>query len=270
MTKVKILLLLVLCLVSTFSVVGCGKDENTLVIGATSTPHAEILEYAKPLFEAKGYKLQIEVFSKYQLLNPALSAGDLDANYFQHIPYLNEYNEAENDNLVALNKIHYEPFGLYGNGIPDLNSVPVNTTIFVPNDGSNLTRALLLLVQEGLIEIDSSKNINTGLSLLDVTNNNGFEIVAIAANTVPAQFKNNSNVLAVINGNYALGANIDINTALAVEDAIGDAANTYANIIAVRSGFENDPKILALIEVLTSDEVKTFITNKYNGAVLPM
>ena len=270
MKKVKILLLLVLCLVSTFSVVGCGKDENTLVIGATSTPHAEILEYAKPLFEAKGYKLQIEVFSKYQLLNPALSAGDLDANYFQHIPYLNEYNQAENDNLVALNKIHYEPFGLYGNGITDLNSVPANTTIFIPNDGSNLTRALLLLVQEGLIEIDSSKNINTGVSLLDVTNNNGYEIVAIAANTVPAQFKNNNNVLAVINGNYALDANIDINTALAVEDAHGDAANTYGNIIAVRSGFENDPKILALIEVLTSEEVKTFITNKYNGAVLPL
>ena len=270
MKKIKIIVLLFLCIVSTFSLVGCGRYENTIVIGATSTPHAEILEFAKPLLEAKGYKLQIEVFSKYQLLNPALSAGDLDANYFQHIPYLNEYNQAKKDNLVALNKIHYEPFGLYGNGIDDLNNVSSGTTIFVPNDGSNLTRALLLLVQEGLIEIESSKNIDTGVSLLDVTNDNGFEIIAIAANTVPAQFKNNSNALAVINGNYALDANIDINTALAVEAADGDAANTYANIIAVRSGDENLEKILALIEVLTSDEVKTFITNKYNGAVLPM
>lgn len=263
-------IVLLLCIISSIALVGCVKDENTIIVGATSTPHAEILEFAKPLLEEKGYKLQIEVFSKYQLLNPALVGGDLDANYFQHIPYLNDFNNTENTNLVAVSKIHYEPFGLYGNGITDLSDLSSGTTIFVPNDDSNLTRALLLLVQEGLIEVDSSKNINTGISLLDVTNDNGYELVAVSANTVAAQYKNNSNVLAVINGNYALAANININTALAVEDAEGEAANTYANVIAVRSGSEKDPKILALLEVLTSQEVKDYITSKYSGAVLPM
>ena len=123
-------IVLLLCIISSIALVGCVKDENTIIVGATSTPHAEILEFAKPLLEEKGYKLQIEVFSKYQLLNPALVGGDLDANYFQHIPYLNDFNNTENTNLVAVSKIHYEPFGLYGNGITDLSDLSSGTTIF--------------------------------------------------------------------------------------------------------------------------------------------
>lgn len=273
MRKIKLLVLLFICTIATFTLVACGSDdvndETTIVVGATSAPHAEILDFAKPLLEEKGYTLKVEVFGKYELLNPALSNGDFIANYFQHTPYLNEYNAAQNDNLVSVAKIHYEPLGLYGKGITDLNNVN-GTTIFIPNDNSNLTRALLLLAAEGIIEIDSTKNINTGVSLYDVTNNKGNEIVPVKANTVPAQYKNNSKCLAVINGNYAIDAKISISTALATEDSSSEAASIYANIIAVKSGNENNPKVLALIEVLTSQTVKDYITSKYQGAVLPM
>lgn len=269
MRKINILILLLITLLSLSTLVGC-KDENTLVVGATSAPHAEILEFAKPLFEEKGYKLQIEVFEDYTLLNPALQSGNLDVNYFQHTPYLNSFNSKKGTNLVSVAKIHYEPFGLYGKGISDLNNVPSGTTIFVPNDDSNLTRALLLLQQEGLVELDSNKNAMTGIDVNDITNSNGYNIQPVAADLVPAQFKNNDNILAVINGNYAIASKISISTALAIESADGDAASTYGNILAVKSGNENDPKVLALIEILSSQVVKDYITSTYNGAVLPL
>lgn len=269
MKKINILVLLLISVLSLSILVGC-KDENTLVVGATSAPHAEILEFAKPLFEEKGYKLEIEVFEDYTLLNPALQADDLDVNYFQHTPYLDSFNAKRKTNLVSVAKIHYEPFGLYAKGISDLNNVPQGTTIFVPNDDSNLTRALLLLQQENLISLDPNKNTTTGIDINDITNNNGYNIQPVAADLVPAQYKNNDHILAVINGNYAIASNISISTALAIESANGDAANTYANILAVKSGNETNDKVLALIEVLSSQQVKDFITNKYNGAVLPM
>lgn len=270
MRKNNLLILMLAIIVSLLTLTGCKEDENTIVVGATSAPHAEILEAAKPLLEEKGYKLKIEVFEDYTLLNPALASDDLDANYFQHIPYLNSYNEKRKTNLVSVAKIHYEPFGLYGKGISDLNNVPAETTIFIPNDDSNLTRALLLLAQEDLIEIDSNKNANTGVDVTDITDDKGYNIVPVAADLVPAQYKNNNNILAVINGNYAIASNISVSTALAVEDADGDAAMTYGNVIAVNKGNENNPKILALIEVLNSQTIKDYITNTYNGAVLPL
>ena len=269
MKKINVLVLLLICILSLTTLVGC-KDENTLVVGATSAPHAEILEFAKPLFEAKGYKLQIEVFEDYTLLNPALESDDLDVNYFQHTPYLDSFNAKRKTNLVSVAKIHYEPFGLYGKGISDFNNLILGTTIFVPNDDSNLTRALLLLKQEGLIELDPNKNTTTGIDVNDITNTKGFNIQPVAADLVPAQYKNSDNVLAVINGNYAIASNISISTALAIENADGDAASTYANILAVKSGNENNEKVLALIEVLSSQTVKDYITSTYNGAVLPM
>ena len=269
MRKINYLVLLLVSVLSLVALTGC-KDENTLIVGATSAPHAEILEFAKPLFEEKGYKLEIEVFEDYTLLNPALQSDDLDVNYFQHTPYLNSYNSKRRTNLVSVAKVHYEPFGLYGKGIDNLDNVPVGTTIFVPNDDSNLTRALLLLQQEGLVELDQTKNTETGIDVNDITNNKGFNIQPVAADLVPAQYKNSNNILAVINGNYAIASNISISTALAIESANGDAANTYANILAVKSGKENDPKVLALIEVLSSQTVKDYITSKYNGAVLPL
>lgn len=270
MQKKKLVILVLTLLLAVLSLTGCKEDENTIVVGATSAPHAEILEAAKPLLEAKGFKLKIEVFEDYTLLNPALASKDLDANYFQHIPYLNSYNEKRKTNLLSVATIHYEPFGLYGKGISDLTKIPAGTTIFIPNDDSNLTRALLLLAQENLIEIDSNKNVNTGIDVTDITNSNGYNIVPVAADLVPAQYKNNDNILAVINGNYAIASNISISTALAVEDANGEAATTYGNVIAVNKDDVNDPKILALIEALQSQTIKDYITNTYNGAVLPL
>jgi D-methionine transport system substrate-binding protein len=172
--------------------------------------------------------------------------------------------------LVSAGIIHYEPFGLYGNGISDLKNVPAGTKIIVPADSSNETRALLLLAQEGLIELDPSKTIDTGITTFDITNSNGYKVEAVQADMVPAQFKSESNVLAVINGNYALGANISISTALATEAKDGAAALTYGNIIAVKKGEENDARVKALVEVLTSETVKNWITTNYSGAVLPL
>lgn len=270
MKKSNLLILILTLIFSVASLSACKEDENTIVVGASSTPHAEILAAAKPLLEEKGYTLKIEVFDDYVMPNTTLQSGDLDANYFQHLPYLNSFNASKKTDLVSVGPVHYEPFGLYGKGITDLSNVPSGTVIFIPNDDSNLTRALLLLAQENLIEIDSSKNATTGVDLKDVTDNKGYELKAVDAGLVPAQYKNNNNILAVINGNYALSANISISTALAVEDAAGDAATTYANIIAVKAGNETNPKIVALYEVLTSQTIKDYITNTYNGAVLPL
>jgi D-methionine transport system substrate-binding protein len=278
MNMKKILLVLTL-LLGLLSLTSCNKVEkakqerkenNIILVGASSTPHAEILEYVKPLLAEKGYELQIRIFDDYVLPNEALNNGELDANYFQHTPYLNSYNKEKKTDLVSAGIIHYEPFGLYGNGISDLKNVPAGTKIIVPADSSNETRALLLLAQEGLIELDPSKTIDTGITTFDITNSNGYKVEAVQADMVPAQFKSESNVLAVINGNYALGANISISTALATEAKDGAAALTYGNIIAVQNGEENDARVKALVEVLTSETVKNWITTNYNGAVLPL
>lgn len=246
------------------------KERGILLVGASSTPHAEILEYVKPLMEEKGYELQIKVFDDYVLPNEALNNGELDANYFQHTPYLNSYNKENKTNLVSAGLIHYEPFGLYGNGITDLKNVPSGTQIIIPADDSNETRALLLLAQEGLIELDPTKTIETGITTFDITNANGLKVDAVQADMVAAQFKAGENILAVINGNYALAANINVSDALATEAKDGDAALTYGNIIAVKNGNEDDERVKALVEILTSKEVKDWITEKYNGAVLPL
>ena len=246
------------------------KENNIILVGASSTPHAEILEYVKPLMKEKGYDLQIKIFDDYVLPNEALNNGELDANYFQHTPYLNSYNKEKKTDLISAGIIHYEPFGLYGNGITDLKNVPVGTQIIIPADDSNETRALLLLAQEGLIELDPAKTIETGITTFDIIRDNGYKVEAVQADMVPAQFKNGENILAVINGNYALAANISVSTALATEARDGDAALTYGNIIAVKNGEENDERVKALIEVLTSEPVKNWISEKYNGAVLPL
>jgi D-methionine transport system substrate-binding protein len=270
MKKSNLLILIFTLVVSLCCLTSCGEDENTIVVGASSTPHAEILEAARPLLEEKGFTLKIEVFDDYVMPNTALQSEDLDANYFQHLPYLNNFNQSKKTKLASVGPVHYEPFGLYGKGIVDLTNVPNGTIIFIPNDDSNLTRALLLLAQEDLIEINPNKNATTGVDLTDVTDNKGYELKAVNADLVPSQYKNNNNILAVINGNYALASNISISTALAVEDSKGDAAITYANIIAVKAGNQLNPKIIALYEVLTSQTIKDYITNTYGGAVLPL
>ena len=241
-----------------------GKLE-VLKVGASSTPHAEILEQVKDTLAAEGYDLQIVVYDDYVLPNQSLADGSLDANYFQHTPYLNSFNAANGTDLVSAAKIHYEPFGLYGNGVDSVDAIASDATILIPADDSNETRALLLLAQEGLIELPADASAEKGVTTLDIVDAKGHDVQALQADTVPAQLANsNEGTVAVINGNYALQAS----DALAIEDASGDAAQTYANIVACRAGEENSAKIQALVKALQSDAVKTYIENTYNGAVV--
>ncbi|MGN0691090.1 MAG: MetQ/NlpA family ABC transporter substrate-binding protein [Oscillospiraceae bacterium] len=246
-----------------------AEGDNVIKVGATSTPHGEILEFVKDALAEKGYDLQITIYDDYVLPNKALADGELDANYFQHTPYLNSYNESNGTDLVSAALIHYEPFGLYGNGVASIDEVAEGASIVIPADDSNETRALLLLAQEGLITLPEGANAIDGVTTLDIVDDHGYSITTVQADTVAAQFANSDEgSLAVINGNYALAAGLDINSAIAVEDASGDAAQTYANIIAVRNGDENSEKIQALISVLQTDDVKQYIADNYNGAVV--
>lgn len=271
---VSVLLALVLTL-SLLAAVGCGKKqpaaEMTIKVGASSTPHAEILEQVKGALTEAGYTLEIIVFDDYVLPNQALSDGTLDANYFQHTPYLDSYNKENSTDLVSAASIHYEPFGVYSNDVTDLSALAEGATIIVPADDSNETRALLLLKQEGLITLPDDATAATGITTLDIVDNGGYNIVTVQADTVPAQLKNSDpGSIAVINGNYALAAGLKIADALAIEDASGDAAQTYANIIAVRNGEEGSEKTAALVNALKTDAVKTYINDTYAGAVLPI
>ena len=246
-----------------------ADGDNVIKIGATSTPHGEILEFVKDKLAEQGYDLQITIYDDYVLPDKAVADGELDANYYQHTPYLNSFNEANGTDLVSAASIHYEPFGLYANGIASVADIPEGATIVIPADDSNETRALLLLAQEGLITLPEGANALDGVKTLDIVDDHGFNITTVQADTVAAQFANaGDGSLAVINGNYALAAGLKIADAIASEDASGDAAQTYANIVAVKSGNENLPKIQALVSALETDEVKDFIAENYNGAVV--
>ena len=274
MKKFLCLTLALILALSTLTLVGCKDtqtDEKTIVVGASPTPHAEILNQIKDALAAEGYTLVIREFDDYVLPNKALADKELDANYFQHTPFLNSYNKANGTDLVAAALIHYEPFGLFGNGVTSVADIAADATILIPADDSNETRALLLLAQEGLITLKDGVSASTGVTVLDIQDRKGHDVKAIAADTVSAQLKNSdAGTVAVINGNYALGAGLKVSDALAVENADGDAAQTYANIIAVRKGDENSPKIQALVKALKTAAVKEYIEKTYNGAVLPM
>ena len=282
---VSVLLALTLAL-SLFALAGCASKsadttqpstetpaadtaDKVITVGASSTPHAEILEQVKDTLAAEGWELKIVVFDDYVLPNQALESGELDANYFQHTPYLNSFNESNGTHLVVAAAIHYEPFGIYGKGVSDLSELADGATIVIPADDSNETRALLLLQQEGLIELPADASAIKGVTTLDIVDDHGYNIQAVQADTVPAQLANaDDGTIAVINGNYALAAGYHSTDALALEDASGDAAQTYANIIAVREGDENSAKTQALVNALKTDAVKDYITNTYNGAVV--
>ena len=244
---------------------------EVITVGASATPHAEILEFVQDAIEEYGYKLDIIIFDDYVLPNVALADEELDANYFQHTPYLDAYNEANGTDLVGAEKIHYEPFGIYGNGVDDLADLEEGATIIIPADDSNETRALFLLQQEGLIDLDADATVLTGVTTLDIADDHGFKITAVQADTVSAQLDNSDEgSIAVINGNYALQAGLKISDALAIEDASGEAAQTYANVIAVRPDDVDSDKIQALLSVLLTPEVADFMNEEYNGAVLPV
>lgn len=257
--------LLVLLILAGCSSTGSDKKLEKIVIGASITPHAEILAEAKPLLEEKGYTLEIKEFADYVQPNLALDDKSLDANYFQHVPYLENFNKEHNLKLVSAGAVHYEPFGIYAGKTKALADLPNNAKIAVPNDATNEARALNLLEVNGIIKLKENAGLNA--TKLDIVENpKNVEIVELEAAQIGSALVDVD--FGVLNGNYAIQANLKISDALALEDAKSLGARTYANVIAVREGDENSDKIKALLEVLKSDKIKQFINDKYQGSVV--
>lgn len=269
----KKLALILAAVMLTGALTACGNQtEETgelkvITVAATAVPHAEILEAAKPLLAEQGYDLQITVFDDYVQPNNVVESGEIDANYFQHIPYLESFNEEQGTHLVNAGGIHYEPFGIYAGTESDLANISDGATIAVPNDTTNEARALLLLQDNDLITLDEDAGINA--TILDIEENpHNIEFVELEAAQVSKVLGEAS--FAVINGNYALDAGLNAQTdAIASETSDSLAAQTYVNVIAVKEGNEESEGIKALVSVLKSDEIKKFIEETYEGAVVP-
>ena len=262
-----IALVLTLTLVLALAACSGSADDKTIVVGATPAPHAEILEIAKEILAEEGYTLEIKEFDDYIIPNTSLEEGELDANYFQHITYLNNFNEENGTHLVSAAGIHYEPFGLYAGKTASLDALADGAQIAVPNDGTNEARALLLLEQEGLIKL--KEGVGLAATKADIAENpHNYDIVETKAELLPTTLQDVD--VAVINGNYAIDAGLKVSEALAVENADGAAAEAYVNVVAVKEGNENSEKIQALVKALQSEEVRTFIEETYEGAVVPL
>lgn len=236
-------------------------------VGASPAPHAEILEAAKELMKEKGYDLQIVEYVDYVQPNLALDAGDLDANYFQHGPYLEQFNAERGTKLVSAGAIHYEPFGIYAGKTASLEELAEGAKVAVPNDATNEARALLLLEAQGLIKLKADAGLKATKNDV-VENGKKLDIYEVEAAQIPRSLS--SVDIAVINGNYAIDAGLSVEDALAIEDSDSIGATTYGNVVAVQEGKENDEAIKALMEALTSDEIKTFMEEQYQGAVVPL
>ena len=247
-----------------------GENETetvTLSVAATPTPHAEILEICRPLLEEKGITLDIKVMSDYIIPNNSTESGDVDANYFQHTPYLEQFNKENGTHLVSVAKVHYEPYGIYAGTVSSLDAIPDGAKIAVPNDATNEARALQLLAAQGLISLKEDAGLTATKN--DITENKkNLKIEEMEAAIIPSML--DEVAVAVINGNYAIDAGLKVSEALAVEDKDSEAAQTFANILVVKEGNENNEAVKALAEALQSDEVREFINSKYDGAVVPM
>ena len=246
----------------------CGNNEtaeNVIKVGASVTPHAEILSVLKDELAAKGYTLEIVEYNDYVLPNTATESGDLDANYFQHTPYLDDFNANNGTHLVPVAAVHYEPFGIYAGKTSTVTDLKEGAVIAVPNDTTNEARALLLLEAQGLITL--KENAGLTATKLDIVDNPlNLDIKEIEAAQLARSLPDVD--LAVINGNYAIEGGLKVSDAIAIEAADSEAAQTYANILVVKEGNEQQGKIKALVEVLTSETVKTFINDTYDGAVV--
>ncbi len=264
--------LLALLLTTVFAVTGilsgCGSQSKKLVVGASVSPHAEILKEVQSVLKDKGYELEIKEFTDYVQPNLAVQDKTLDANYFQHKPYLDNFNEEHKTELVSAAEIHYEPLGIYPGKIKSLDAIAEGATIAVPNDTTNEARALLLLETVGLIKVNPASGLKA--TVKDITENpKNIKIKELEAAQLARALPDVE--LAVINGNVALQADFNVATdALAKEEANSVAAKTYANILAIRKGDENREDIKALIDALKSEKVKKFIEEKYKGAVVPL
>lgn len=263
----KKLLSILLIVIVAAGVVGCGAkkedvaDKKIIKVGASPAPHKEILDFVKPLLAKKGYTLEIKEFSDYIQPNLAVDNGELDANFFQHVPYLNQFNKEHNTHLTYTVKVHLEPMGVYSKKVKKLADLENGAIIAIPNDASNGARALRVLEKAGLLKLKSGELV----SKLDITDNpKKLVIKELDAAQLPRVLQDVD--AAVINTNYALLAKLNPNTdALAIEAK----DSPYANVLAVAEKDKNKPYIKALSEVLNSSEVKKFIQDKYKGSIIP-
>lgn len=250
---------------------GCGsdasKDSKTIKIAASPTPHAEILEQAKPILAEKGINLEVTIFDDYVLPMTVVESGELDGNYAVHVPYLESFNEEQGTHLANAGGIHYEPFGIYPGTKASLDDIAEGDTIAVPNDTTNEARALLLLADNGLITLKEGVGLTATVNdIVDNPKNIKFEELEAAQ---VARVRSEV-AYVVLNGNYALAAGLSVGKdSIAFEASDSTAAKTYVNIIAVKEGHENDEAVKALVEVLKSDEITKYINDTYDGAVVP-
>ena len=237
----------------------------TLKIGASPAPHEEILQVVKEILAGQGITLEIVEFTDYIQPNEAVESGDIDANYFQHITYMNDFNAEQGTHLASVAEIHYEPMGIYAGRAASLTDLPDGAEIGVPNDPTNGGRALLLLQEQGLITLPEDAGLKP--TVLDIVDNpHNFKITEMEAAQLPRSL--DSLDVAVVNGNYAIQAGLKMSDALAIESAEGTAGTAYVNVLTVKEGRENETAIQALAEAMKSQQVKDYITETYGGAVV--
>ncbi len=264
----KTISLILAVLLLTVALCGCGQkaESNKIRVAATAVPHAEILEVAKEVLAKEGYELEIVVYTDYVQPNLVVDKGELDANYFQHTPYMNQFNAENGTKIVSAGLIHYEPFGIFAGKTSSIDALPDGAQISIPNDATNGARALLLLQQEGILKLKDGAGIEATVYYI-VENPKNVQIVEMEAAQLTISLQDVD--LSVINGNYALAAGLNPATdAVALEDASGTAAQTFANLVGVKEGNENSPAIKALVAALQSEQVKSFINEKYQGSVV--
>ena len=247
--------------------VSADAEKGTIKVAASATPHAEILEEAKPILEKEGWDLEVTVFDDYVQPNLVVESGDFDANYFQHIPYLDNFNEEQGTHLVNAGGIHYEPFGIYPGTKKTLDELEDGDTIAVPNDTTNEARALLLLQDNGVVTLKDGAGLEATVKDIE-ENTKNIQIEELEAAQV-SRVKDEV-AFVVLNGNYALQAGYSVSKdSIAHETSDSEAAKTYVNIIAVKEGNEDNEAVKALVDVLKSDEIKDYINETYDGAVVP-
>lgn len=266
----KALILALVCAFAVFALAACGggdsssSEDKTIKVAASPTPHAVILNSVKDALAEEGWTLEVEEFDDYVQPNVATTDGDVDANYFQHVPYLEEYNAENGTNLVSVFGVHYEPMGVYAGTKDSFDALEEGDKIGIPNDATNGARALLLLQDNGVIKLKEDAGV-TATETDIVENPKNIEIVPLEAATIPASLPDLA--LGVINANYAIGAELDIADALASEEADSLAADTYVNVIVVNEENKDSEKTQALVKALQTDEVREFIESEFNGAV---
>lgn len=262
----KILSLVLISLLSVSLLVACGQeasDPNTIVIGVSPNPHEDIIKVIIDDLEEEGIKVKTQVFNDYKTPNIALNDGEIDANFFQHTPYLEDFIENEGVDLVSLGSIHIEPMALYSNKVDNFDNIKDGSEIAIPNDTVNSGRALLLLESYGLIKLDEGVGLEATENDI-VDNPKDLKFTPLEAAVLPTSLDDVDG--AVINGNYALEAGLNpVQDGLIIEDS----DSPYANIVAVRKGEEEEEKFIKLIEALQSEKIEEFIKDEYKGAIVP-